>query len=134
MLSFRQLSVLFLIIEGLIYFLFRGTEVLLPLILSVLLIVLVLFYFSMNLSFNFYLKAKNNAKKDCIILGFDDGPDPEMTPKVLDILAAHNAQAIFFLIGKNAIKYPEIVRQIVTSHYPPANIKKLLYNIFYELA
>lgn len=112
MLSFRQVCILFLSIEALIYFLLRGSENLLPLLFLVLLVYLALFFFSMNLSCNFYLTAINKAKKDCVILGFDDGPDPEMTPQVLDILEAHQAQAIFFLIGKNALKYPEIVREI----------------------
>jgi len=113
MLSFKQLTVLFLLIEGMIFYLFRNTSVLLPVLLFVLLAYLLLFFFSMNLKFNFFLNAKNNAKKGCVVLGFDDGPDPEMTLKILDILEEHNAKAIFFLIGKNAIKYPDIVREII---------------------
>ena len=46
-------------------------------------------------------------------MGFDDGPDPEMTLIILDILEQYNAQAIFFIIGKNALNYPDIVREVI---------------------
>ncbi len=113
MYSFKQLAVFFLFIEGIIYIFLRNTDVLLPVLLSVLTIYLLLFYFSMNLQLNVYLKAKNKAKKGYAVLGFDDGPDPEMTLKILDILETYNAKAIFFLIGKNAINHPDIVKEIV---------------------
>jgi len=43
-------------------------------------------------------------------LPFDDGPNPDLTPKLLDILAAHHAKATFFVIGKKVAQYPQIVR------------------------
>ncbi|MBT5222901.1 MAG: polysaccharide deacetylase family protein [Gammaproteobacteria bacterium] len=113
MLDFRQICVLFFLIEGVIYFLLRGSGVLFPVLFLVLFAYLILFFFSMRLTSNFYLKAKNNAKKGCVVLGFDDGPSPETTVKILDILAEHRAKAVFFLIGKNAIQYPNIVREII---------------------
>ena len=112
-LSFSQVCILFAVIQGTIYTLLRGSDALLPALILILLVYIILFFFSMNLNFNFYLKAKNKAKKGCVLLGFDDGPDPEMTLKVLDILEQHNARAVFFLIGENAIKYPDIVREII---------------------
>jgi peptidoglycan/xylan/chitin deacetylase (PgdA/CDA1 family) len=48
-----------------------------------------------------------------IALTFDDGPDPDVTPKVLDILDAHRAKASFFVIGDKAAVQPELVRDIV---------------------
>jgi peptidoglycan-N-acetylglucosamine deacetylase len=45
-------------------------------------------------------------------LTFDDGPDPDDTPPVLDILARHGARATFFLVGERAARYPEIVARI----------------------
>jgi len=39
-----------------------------------------------------------------VALTFDDGPDPEQTPRVLDLLAAHGAKATFFLIGERAAR------------------------------
>ena len=43
---------------------------------------------------------------------FDDGPDPRWTPQVLDVLAAHDAKATFFVIGENVAKHPEVVQRI----------------------
>jgi peptidoglycan-N-acetylglucosamine deacetylase len=48
-----------------------------------------------------------------VALTFDDGPDPEHTPAVLDELARLGIVATFFLIGKRARAHPEIVRRIV---------------------
>lgn len=48
-----------------------------------------------------------------IAITIDDGPDPEVTPRVLDLLAAHDARATFFCIGERAAHHPEICREIV---------------------
>jgi len=45
-------------------------------------------------------------------LTFDDGPDPQFTPQLLDILEKHNAKATFFMVGQAAQEYPKLVRQI----------------------
>ncbi len=47
-----------------------------------------------------------------IALTFDDGPDPEWTPKILDVLKQKNAKAAFFLIGIQAEKYPKVAQRI----------------------
>src|SRR5881392_3544051 len=44
-----------------------------------------------------------------IAITFDDGPSPTLTPKLLDILAAHHIKATFFVIGENVVEHPEIV-------------------------
>jgi cellulose synthase/poly-beta-1,6-N-acetylglucosamine synthase-like glycosyltransferase/peptidoglycan/xylan/chitin deacetylase (PgdA/CDA1 family) len=46
-----------------------------------------------------------------IVLTFDDGPDPEWTPKILDILKANHVPAVFFVVGKMAEDNPDIVRR-----------------------
>ena len=53
------------------------------------------------------------AKRNEIALTFDDGPDPDVTPKVLDILDSHHAKASFFVIGDKAAAHPELIREIV---------------------
>ena len=45
-------------------------------------------------------------------LTFDDGPHPEYTPRLLDILKRYQARATFFMVGEAAQKYPELVRQV----------------------
>jgi len=47
-----------------------------------------------------------------VTLTFDDGPDPDYTPRLLEILRAENIKACFFLVGEKAEKYPEIVQMI----------------------
>jgi peptidoglycan-N-acetylglucosamine deacetylase len=44
-----------------------------------------------------------------IAMTFDDGPSATLTPKLLDILAAHHIKATFFVIGENVAEHPEIV-------------------------
>src|SRR5471030_1587543 len=45
-------------------------------------------------------------------LTFDDGPDPAVTPAVLDLLDAAHAKATFFCIGRRAAAYPDLVAAI----------------------
>jgi len=47
----------------------------------------------------------------CVALTFDDGPDPVDTPKLLDMLREKSVKATFFVVGKRAEQYPEIVRR-----------------------
>ncbi len=56
-----------------------------------------------------------------VALTFDDGPDPEVTPAVLDLLAEHHARASFFCIGKRADKHPDLVREIVRQGHSVEN-------------
>lgn len=52
-----------------------------------------------------------------VALTFDDGPNPELTPKLLDLLAAHHAKATFFVIGKRVVQYPQIfLREVQEGH------------------
>lgn len=52
------------------------------------------------------------TQKPELYLTFDDGPTPEVTPRVLDLLKKYNAKATFFCLGKNIEKHPEIFAQI----------------------
>jgi cellulose synthase/poly-beta-1,6-N-acetylglucosamine synthase-like glycosyltransferase/peptidoglycan/xylan/chitin deacetylase (PgdA/CDA1 family)/spore germination protein YaaH len=56
-----------------------------------------------------------------VALTFDDGPDPEWTPQILDILKAANVKAAFFLVGANAEQYPGLVRRIVAEGHEIGN-------------
>src|SRR6266542_5151222 len=46
-----------------------------------------------------------------IAMSFDDGPSATLTPKLLDLLAAHHIKATFFVIGENVAEHPEIVER-----------------------
>lgn len=50
-----------------------------------------------------------------LALTFDDGPDPDGTPLVLDALARHAARATFFVIAPRAAAHPELVARIVSA-------------------
>jgi peptidoglycan-N-acetylglucosamine deacetylase len=56
-----------------------------------------------------------------VALSFDDGPHPVFTPRVLDILRQHDAQATFFLIGDRALRHPELVARIKAAGHEVAN-------------
>ncbi len=56
-----------------------------------------------------------------IYLTFDDGPDPEVTPWVLDLLAKYDAKATFFCLGRNVERYPEIFKRILCEGHAVGN-------------
>ncbi|WP_265921205.1 polysaccharide deacetylase family protein [Cupriavidus nantongensis] len=53
------------------------------------------------------------SAEGCVALTFDDGPNPDLTPRVLDLLDRYRASATFFCIGERAAAHPELVREIV---------------------
>jgi cellulose synthase/poly-beta-1,6-N-acetylglucosamine synthase-like glycosyltransferase/peptidoglycan/xylan/chitin deacetylase (PgdA/CDA1 family)/spore germination protein YaaH len=46
-----------------------------------------------------------------VVLSFDDGPDPQWTPKILDVLKQYNVKAVFFTIGLEAEKFPGLLKR-----------------------
>jgi peptidoglycan-N-acetylglucosamine deacetylase len=57
----------------------------------------------------------------CLALTFDDGPDPVDTPKLLDLLREKDVKATFFVVGRRADQYPEIVRRACLEGHLVAN-------------
>ncbi len=57
-----------------------------------------------------YFNNPANEKK--LVLSFDDGPHPEYTRQVMEILEKHDAPAVFFLLGKNALSYRDVVQEM----------------------
>lgn len=66
----------------------------------------IFYYFFPNFVWKILSKKKN------IYLTFDDGPHRDITPQILELLNAYDAKATFFIIGKNAEKYPQLIEQI----------------------
>ncbi len=60
-----------------------------------------------------------NTKK--VYLTFDDGPVPEATPWILDLLKENNIKATFFCVGDNVVKYPEIYQRIIDEGHTVGN-------------
>ena len=56
-----------------------------------------------------------------IALTFDDGPHPDTTPQLLEILERHNAHATFFMLGESAKRYPLLVKQVAQAGHAVCN-------------
>jgi peptidoglycan-N-acetylglucosamine deacetylase len=61
------------------------------------------------------------SKEKKLFLTFDDGPIPEVTPWVLDLLKKYNAKATFFCIGDNVQKHPKIYRRLLSDGHRTGN-------------
>lgn len=72
---------------------------------------------------SFFLPVISRGKKGAkgVALTFDDGPDPEVTPRLLELLARHGVTATFFVIGARAERYPEIMRAILAGGHAVGN-------------
>lgn len=58
---------------------------------------------------------------EAVYLTFDDGPIPEVTPKVLEILDRYGVKATFFMVGENVDRYPEVYEQVVKAGHAIGN-------------
>lgn len=63
----------------------------------------------------------NHRQQKTIYLTFDDGPVPEVTPFVLETLAAYRAQATFFCVGENIARFPDIFQQLHAAGHSVGN-------------
>lgn len=72
-------------------------------------------YFLPNRTWNFKSESKE------IYLTFDDGPQPEITPWVLDLLAVEGVKATFFCVGRNVKSYPELFERILNEGHGIGN-------------
>lgn len=61
----------------------------------------------------YYFEFKIKGENKTLYLTFDDGPIPEVTPEVLDILDKYNAKATFFCVADNIKKHPEVFQSII---------------------
>ena len=118
MLNYRSASTAYILLAALVLLLMTGWPVvgwlLVPLtILYVILLVLG----SVKICMSFYVPAhcKIDTLENKALLTFDDGPDEQFTPAILEILDRHRVKAIFFLIGRHAENHPALVRQITES-------------------
>ena len=62
-----------------------------------------------------------NPEEKAVYLTFDDGPIPEVTPWVIDLLEHYGVKATFFMVGDNISKYPEIFRLVVEKGHRMGN-------------
>jgi len=72
----------------------------------------------------------NSPRK--LAITFDDGPNPSITPKLLDLLDGHNAKATFFLIGRYIRECPELVTEISARGHVVGNHTESHPNLFWK--
>jgi peptidoglycan-N-acetylglucosamine deacetylase len=61
------------------------------------------------------------TKAPLAALTFDDGPDPEFTPRILDLLDRYGARATFLAMGYNAARHPGLLREVVAAGHEIGN-------------
>jgi len=71
------------------------------------------------------------AAAGAVVLTFDDGPDPAVTPRVLDLLEARDASATFFCIGDRVARYPDLAGEIARRGHRIENHSQTHRNLFF---
>ena len=72
-------------------------------------------------SYVFGRPITNVAGGRTVALTFDDGPNPKATPLILDALNARNVKATFFVLGRHADRWPELVQRLVAEGHAIGN-------------
>ena len=82
-----------------------------------------LFYASYSIKSQVYVRALCRVKttEKVVYLTFDDGPDAEQTPQVLDVLKRNNAKATFFCIGNRIAGNEQILKRIIDEGHTIGN-------------
>lgn len=64
---------------------------------------------------------RDRSGKKRLYLTFDDGPCPENTPRLLDLLDEHDAKATFFMVGRRVRQWPEVCAEVVRRGHEVGN-------------
>ncbi|HAG16939.1 MAG TPA: polysaccharide deacetylase family protein [Bacteroidales bacterium] len=134
MLNYRNIGLLFLVSE---FFLVVFTSLqwvsVLFLIFPLIVFLVFLVYGSTVIQSNFYFESHNSlTNPKAVLLTFDDGPNPIITPQILELLKKNNRKAVFFLIGEKAQKYPDLVAKIAESGHTIGN-HSFSHSYFFDL-
>ncbi len=76
-------------------------------------------YLLKRIYYSLFWDLKNEQKE--VFLTFDDGPNPDVTPAVLEILNKYDAKATFFCIGRNVERYPDVFEQVKNEGHAVGN-------------
>ncbi|HEX7520404.1 MAG TPA: polysaccharide deacetylase family protein, partial [Candidatus Deferrimicrobium sp.] len=74
-----------------------------------------------RVSFFLPIVGRGKPGEKGVALTFDDGPDPEVTPLLLDLLDRHSVSATFFVTGERAARHPSIIRDILSRGHAIGN-------------
>jgi len=64
---------------------------------------------------------RKSSQEKKIYLTFDDGPIPEVTPWVLDVLDQYKIKATFFCVGENVMRYPDLYQELIARGHRTGN-------------
>ena len=106
---------------SLILLLISGKILLIFAVVIIFLLILGICASSIQINFFFHSINKVNTDKKKIVLSFDDGPSPNITPLVLDVLKEYSCQAIFFCIGHKIKGHESILQRMVAEGHIVAN-------------
>lgn len=67
------------------------------------------------------LRWRFSVSEPVVFITFDDGPNPEITPFVLDLLKTYNWKATFFCVGENIRKQPELFQRVLSEGHAAGN-------------
>lgn len=70
---------------------------------------------------SFFLPVRSRLASPSVLISFDDGPHPDSTPLLLDLLARHGLKALFFVVGKKAAAHPELISAIIEQGHAVGN-------------
>jgi len=72
---------------------------------------------------NFFLPviSRGNTGKNLVALTFDDGPEEKTTRQILELLDKYSVKATFFVSGVNALKHPDVIREIISRGHTIGN-------------
>jgi peptidoglycan-N-acetylglucosamine deacetylase len=72
-------------------------------------------------SFFFPVISRGSPLEPAVCLTFDDGPNPQSTPPLLDLLDRYQVPAVFFVTGEHAKQHPQLIQRIVSSGHSVGN-------------
>lgn len=71
--------------------------------------------------FRLHQQEQSNGERKIAYITFDDGPIPEVTPRVLDVLKQYGVKATFFMVGENIDKHPDLYRRVIAEGHAVGN-------------
>lgn len=123
MTKFRITNLIFILLAGLQLFFFDRWVCQLTIPITAVIYVVIVVIGVREIRFEFFCKALCHGQADerSVALTFDDGPDPQTTPALIEMLAKHNIKATFFVTGQKAEKEPAIIKQLNEAGHLVAN-------------
>lgn len=94
---------------------------------------LFLFFLTLGITLpnrQYFVRTYTKLRTPEVLLTFDDGPNSELTPKVLDTLKKHEVKALFFVIGERATETPELIKRILSEGHQIGNHTQS-HNVFF---